>query len=340
VQQNTPTLFQRPDRLADPLYVVTTVFNSARSRTRWKLYEDFALHVEQAGAILYTVEVAFGGRDFVITQPDNPRHLQLRTWHELWLKEAATNLLVSRLPRDWKYVAWIDPDCLFTRPDWADETRHLLQHYSVAQMWSQLQDLNKDHEVIRTLRSFMDVEINGDTATTLPRASSFSYAKAMAQARTTKSVFGSPGLAWAARREAWDQMGGLIDYGIVGSGDWYFANAIMGTLDRVIGNRNDHTQPFLRKIHEYQENLGRAKWEERPLLGNVGVMKGTVSHYYHGSRSARQYGTRGTILTRNGFDPDRDLKRDWQGLYQLTDRVPQLRRDIQQYFANRQDDAS
>lgn len=333
--QNTPTLFQRPDLLADPLYVATTVYNAARSRTRWKLYDDFALHVEQAGAILYTVEVAFGDRDFVVTEAENPRHLQLRTWHELWLKEAATNLLIARLPRDWKYVAWIDPDCLFSRPDWADEARHLLQHYPLIQMWSQLHDMNSDHEVLRTLRSFMDVHINGEIATTLPRSS---YASAMGQ--TTKSVFGSPGLAWAARREAWDQMGGLIDYCIVGAGDWYFANIIMDTLDRVIGGRNDLTAPFLRKVHEYQENFARAKWEERPLLRNIGVMKGSVSHYWHGPRTTRQYGTRGKILTGNGFDPDRDLKRDWQGLYQLTDRVPKLRRDIQRYFANRKEDAS
>src|SRR3954466_3874591 len=115
----TKTLFGRPDRLADPLYVVTPVFNACRFRSRWKLYEDFVRMVEHSGAILYTVEVAFGDRDFVVTQPDNPRHLQLRTWHEIWLKEHSINLLVERLPRDWKYCAWVDADVFFSRYDWA-----------------------------------------------------------------------------------------------------------------------------------------------------------------------------------------------------------------------------
>jgi hypothetical protein len=180
----------------------------------------------------------------------------------------------------------------------------------------------------------MDVEINGPEVQKIPS----SYSRSMMAAPKSGSVTGSPGLAWAARREAWDQLGGLIDYCIVGAGDWYFANAIMGSLDRVIGGRNDLTAPFVRKVREYQENAARAKWQERPLLKNVGVMKGLVSHYWHGPRVSRQYGSRGKILTSNGFDPDRDLKRDYQGLYQLTDRCPQLRRDIQQYFAARNDD--
>jgi len=97
--------------------------------------------VAEAGAVLYVVEVAFGDRDFVLTQADNPHHIQLRTWHELWLKERAINLGVAHLTRqvpDWGKVAWIDGDCHFARYDWANETLHLLEHYPIVQMWSEL----------------------------------------------------------------------------------------------------------------------------------------------------------------------------------------------------------
>ena len=77
--ESRKTLFSRPDRLHDPLYVVTTVFNATRYRSRWRLYEDFAKHVAEAGAILITVEIAFGERDFAVTQADDPRDVQLRT---------------------------------------------------------------------------------------------------------------------------------------------------------------------------------------------------------------------------------------------------------------------
>lgn len=324
-----PRLFSRPDRLTDPLYVVTPVINAGRFRTRWKMYEDFAKHVAEAGAILYTVEVAFGDRAFVI--PDSPTVIRLRTLHELWLKERAINLGVQRLPQDWKYVAWVDADGLFIRHDWADETRHALQHWPIVQMWSQLIDLDQDYNIMQTLRSFMDIQLNGVT----PRKKSC-YGQEMIGAG---QKFGAPGMAWAARREAWNQLGGLIDYSILGAGDWYFANAIMGTMDTCINLRNDVTGPFMEKMLRYQENVRQSRWEERSILGNVGLVKGVIAHYWHGPRINRKYGTRGEILARAVYDPDKDLKVDWQGLYQLTNRNPQLRKDIQKYFSERNEDA-
>src|SRR4051812_49367686 len=104
---NERASFRRPDQVSAPLYVVTPIFNPVRYRSRWKLYEDFARRVEQAGAILYTVEVAFGERAFAVTEAGHPRHIQLRTDHELWLKENIINVGVARLPHDWKYVAWV-----------------------------------------------------------------------------------------------------------------------------------------------------------------------------------------------------------------------------------------
>lgn len=331
VDHELPRLFSRPDRLHEPLYVICPVINAARFRTRWKLFQDFEKHVAESGAILYTVEVAFGDRDFVVTQADDPRDIQLRTHHELWMKERAINIGVSRLPMNWRYVAWVDADCQFARHDWADETRHLLQHYPIIQMWSQIFDLNSEHAVCNQMRSFMDVQLYGVTCDT-PRDCYGGMRIGAGQ------KFGSPGLAWACRRECWQQMGGLIDYCVLGAGDWYFANAMMGLLDKAMAYRNDLSDPFVRKMKDYQEHLRRGRWEERSLIGNCGLMKGLVLHYWHGPRSARQYNTRGEILMKHRFDPDRDLKPDWQGLHQLTDRSPRLRREIQQYFGLRNED--
>jgi hypothetical protein len=325
-----PRLFSRPDRLADPLYVVTTVFNSPRYRSRWKLYEDFVLHCHHAGAILYTVEVAFGDRDFVVTEPDNPRHLQLRCWHELWLKENALNLGVQRLPRDWKKVAWIDADVLFARPDWADETKHALEHWPIVQMWSQLHDLNANHELVGSIRSFADVWLETGSRIATP-APSYPYP----YYRSQRGYPGAPGLAWACRREAWDALGGLVDCCILGAGDWYMALALTGQYKS--GQRETKGKQAER-ITRWQERAARARWHERPILGNLGVVKGVALHHHHGEKKFRRYQTRWQILSRNKFDPDLDLKPDWQGLLQLTDRSPQLRRDLQRYFHERNED--
>jgi hypothetical protein len=322
--------FARQDKLKEPLYVVTPVFNAARWRSRWKLYADFKKMVAEAGAILYTVEVAFGDREFVVTSPDDPHNLQLRTFHELWLKEPAINLVVQRLPRDWTKVAWVDADCHFARYDWADETKHLLEHYPVIQMWSQLHDLDASHELIGSNISFADYWLKNGPYPQTKTQCDYPYPY-----HAKQRYPGAPGLAWAMRREAWDQLGGLIDYCILGAGDWYMAHALTGQLDRVI--RPDQMR-LGEKMKEWENRARNSLWQERPIMGNLGVMPGICWHYFHGFKSNRLYGSREKILSRNDFDPDLDLKRDWQGLYQLTNRKQQLRRDLQWYTKIRNED--
>lgn len=329
--------FQRLDKLKEPLYVVTPVFDAPRYRSRWKLYADFKKMVAESGAILYTVEVAFGDRDFVVTSPDDPHNLQLRTSHELWLKEAAINLVVQRLPLDWKYVAWVDADCHFARYDWANETLHLLQHYPVIQMWSQLHDLTSDHELRGMIRSFGSVWAEGGGVVGGNPPKNYKAGYPYPTIGMGQSGYpGAPGLAWAMRREAWDQLGGLIDYCILGAGDWYMAHALTGQSHRVVRPEQGRLGEL---ILEWEARAAKSLWNERPILGNLGVMKTLCFHYWHGPKANRLYGTREKILATNEFNPDLDLKKDWQGLYQITNRKPQLRRDVQGYFNQRNEDA-
>src|SRR5688572_1018355 len=118
------------------LYVVTAISNPCRYNSRYQLYQKFAKMVQDSNAILITVETAFGNRPFVVTQPGNNYHIQLRTNHEIWHKENMINLGIARLPLDWQYVAWIDADANFSNPDWVNETLNQLQHYHIVQMFS------------------------------------------------------------------------------------------------------------------------------------------------------------------------------------------------------------
>src|SRR6185436_11079231 len=280
--------FARPDCLKDPLYVVTSVFNPIRYRSRWKLYEDFCKMCAETGAILYTVEVAFGDRAFCCTDENNPFHLQLRTWHEIWFKEAALNLAVQCLPHDWKYVAWVDADTHFARYDWADETRHLLQHYPIIQMWSQMHDLDSNFQLVGSTRSFGDVWMSGEKPPPGWNREDCKYYY------PHRGYPGAPGLAWAMRREAWEQLGGLIDYCILGAGDWYMAHALTGQIERVLAPGQ---HPRLKeKLRQYQHHAERSLWQERPICGNLGVMKGLALHYWHGPKLNRRYRSREQIL--------------------------------------------
>jgi hypothetical protein len=362
--------FARPDKVKDQLYVITPIFNAPRFRSRWRLYADFRKMVAEAGAILITIEVAFGDRDFVVTSPDNPRDIQLRTSHELWLKEQMINLAAQRLPHGAKYIAWVDADCHFARYDWVDETIHLLQRYPVIQMWSQLHDLNSEHELVGVTRSFGSVWVeNGsilgqqgpDFVPKLsgpphvvgqrhhhhgkhkqhdeypyPDIEPLDVMDAAKPKKTIPGYPGAPGLAWAMRREAWDQLGGLIDYCILGAGDWYMAHALTGQASRIV--RPDQGR-LGEKILEWQARAASAIWQGRPVQGNLGVMRGVVLHYWHGPKTNRLYQSREKILVANQYNPDLDLLVDTQGLYQVTNRKPQLRRDLQWYWSQRNEDA-
>src|SRR3984885_10870469 len=183
--------------ISAPLYVIAPIVNPSRFRSRYALYRDFEKYITNAGAILYTVEAAYGDRDFEITDVANSRHLRVRTNHEVWHKENLINVGVSRLPDGWKYVAWIDADVQFARPDIVAETIHQLQHFSVVQMFAHATDLGPQHQPLRSFQGFVSQGMRQTSE---------------APANTAQYSVWHPGYAWACRRDAWDHLGGLIDF--------------------------------------------------------------------------------------------------------------------------------
>jgi hypothetical protein len=296
------------------LYVVTPVFNPWRYKSRIKLYREFEKYVKDSGAKLITIELAFGARDFVVTEPDDPFDIQLTTNTELWHKERMINLGIQRLPPDWKYVAWIDADVVFSRPDWAHETVQLLQHFPVIQMFSQAIDLSPTYDVLKIHTGMIYAHYEGIMQDPTGRYEKF-----------------HPGFAWAARRDAINDLGGLCDIAVLGSADRHMA---LSLLERV-------EKSYPKGISAgYYEQL--QMWQNRAkahIKKNVGYMAGSLMHYWHGKKVDRRYKDRWKILIKYGYDPEFDLKFDSQGLYQFTDRCPQLEHDIRKYFASRNEDS-
>ena len=322
-----PTLFRRPDQVRDPLYVATVVFNSARYRSRWRLWQDFEKRMAEAGAVLYTLEIAFGARDFAITDPTNPRHVQLRTWSELWFKENAVNLLVGRMPPEAQWIAYIDADSRPVRDDWANETIHALQHYPVVQMWSQYHCLDSQYNLSTSSHSFMASYLNGWPTTPPKRCADYPYP----YPQPGRKWPGPPGLAWAWRKDAWTAVGGLLDCCILGSADWYMALGLIGKLDDHVVTKR-FSADYRRALYEWQERAA-------VLRRNIGMVPGLWLHYWHGPMAKRGYGTRNQILIDTQFSPRRHLKRDWQGLWSLREDAPIALRDrVRQYLAARDED--
>jgi hypothetical protein len=275
--------------------------------------------MQHAGVQLWTVEAAFGQRQFAVTQPDNPHHLQLRTGAVLWHKENLINLGVQRLlPADWRYVAWIDADVGFVRPDWAEETVHQLQQNPVVHLCSRIADLNPQYESFQTHKSF------GWCLHHEPQYLGDGY---VGQRGTWH-----PGFCWAMRRETYEAIGGLYASAILGSADRYMAHSFIGDAGPFIEGRGFHPA-LVRSVLSWQDRAYSV------VRGQVGYMPGTLYHCWHGAKANRKYTERWDILKAHQFDPYNDIATDAAGLLQFTGNKPGLEADCTRYFSERDEDA-
>lgn len=322
-------MYAHHDVVAEPLYVVTMISNPVRFQARWQLYKNFETMITQAGGILYTAELAYGTRAFAVTSPTNPRHLQIRTTDEIWHKENALNLLIQRLPSDAKYIAWVDADVTFSRPDWLTDTVQHLQHFDIVQMFSHTIDLDDNyHPVPGTLphdkKPISPNELIGRIFAIKNKIFKSRGANYQSQ--------GHPGYAWAARRSALDHLGGLIDFAILGAADQHMAHAYYGNVEASIA----------KGMHpSYIEAL--VQWGKRAadLKENIGYVPGLLQHHWHGPKKNRGYDWRWKILIKNNYNPLTDIRRDSNGVYHLNvhdRRTITLRDDIRAYFRQRNED--
>ena len=284
---------------AHQLHVFCSHFNPRRFASRVKNYEAFACYMECAGVVLHTVELAFGDRPFEVTDPANPRHLQLRTTSELFHKERILNLAIQRacqMHPEIRYLAWIDADVTFADPRWAQEAVEMLQHFHVLQMFSTAHNLGPNHEVLASYTGIIRAWRDSGTL-------SWNDGKTP---RDPYDLQHHPGFAWAATRWALDQVGGLFDLCIAGSGDTHMAAALCG----------DWTWAFPAALRDTPYGQALFNWfrrAERSIEHNVGCMDGAVFHAWHGRASQRGYNTRYGLLVEHGFNPTNDLQDDVQG---------------------------
>jgi hypothetical protein len=340
---------------ADLLHVVTAISNPVRWKSRLSLYKDFEQHMLESGVKLYTVEWALGDRPFEVTCADNPMHLQIHgnDLQEIWIRDALINAGVrTLLPKEAKYIAWIDADIKFLRRDWAAETVHMLQHYAVGQVWTNSIDVAPNGDIAPNEwnnsadRSFCaawqagDLDDPCEIGKQIAAGSSSPPPSALA-ARPKSSVFKRPdgkekdwrahtGYGWAIRKDVFSEMGGLLDWMVTGSCDWHMARAFVGLPEP---NDQRMTPAYNRRLQEFWLRADRA------VKQNVGVVPGTVVHGWHGRKKDRQYFTRFDVLIDSKFDPDLDLSYDWQGIPQITGDNRQLRDGLRKLARNKNEDS-
>ena len=299
------------------LHVVTAVANPIRWKSRIRLFRDFEQHMLDSGVRLTVVECAFGDRPFESAGTRGVDHVGVRAKTLVWTKENLLNLGIART--DAKYIATIDADVRFRKPDWASETVEALQQYDAVQPWSDCYDLGPHDDHLHAHRSFCRLWAERKPIVQGPNAGS-GY------------EFGHPGYAWAYTRQALEWVGGLIETAALGAADHHMAMALIGRVGESIpGNLPaSYSKPLL-------------QWQDRAMRhigGNISYVPGTIEHAWHGAKDKRNYVGRWSILSRNAFDPSIDLKRNTWGVLELAGNKPELRRDLDAYFRARDEDSN
>jgi hypothetical protein len=301
---------------ADLLHVIATIANPIRWKSRDRLYDSFEQHMLDSGVRLTVVECAYGDRPFRLAGRTGISHIGVRARTPLWCKERLINLALARLPDDWKYVAWIDADIRFRKPEWAAETVHALQQYDVVQPWSDCYDLGPNDDHLQAHRSFCRLWHEG---------------RPIIPSGGAGYQFAHPGYAWAATRQALDWTGGLIDTAILGAGDHHMALAL---IDRVTESvPSGISASYLRMLLAWQTRA-------RHIAGNISYVPGTIEHLWHGPKAKRAYVDRWGILTANAYDPDHDIKANVWGVWELAGNKPALTRAIDRYLRSRDEDSN
>lgn len=300
------------------LYVIGVCSNVARFHSRYRLARKWMEHMASTPNVqLCIVEAAFGDHKHEITDKHNPWHLQVKIHTNMWLKENMMNLAVRHLfPHDWKYCAWVDMDVFFEDKHWAQDCMNELQKFAVIQPWSDCIDLGPTGNILTHFRSF-----GHQHQKKIPKQTHPMQPYALAH----------PGFAWSCTREFYENLpGGFMWWPPLGSADFHQAFACIGQVEYTI--YKGLAKSFHRLCNEWQQRAVRITHNQ------VGFISGFIKHGFHGPKAKRYYLDRVKLLVKYGYDPDKHIKWDHQGLPFIFG-LPGLEHEMHLYGLSRSEDS-
>lgn len=314
VRTHLPSHPSRESFQTSYLYVILPYFNYCKYKSRTKLFLEFIRRIQHNHSIrIIVVEGTPKGTafDLPIFNDDIFLHIKVELADRVWIKENLINLAIKNLPKEWYYVAWIDADLTFLNEHWVDETIKQLKTVDIVQLFEIAMNLGPNGETLKIDKGFV-----------------YQYLKSGKEyTKTYKYGFWHPGYAWACNRLAYEKMGKLIDFGILGSGDHHMALAWIGKVE--CSHPGNIHLDYMLALKSYQDRCKELK---------LGYVPGSILHHYHGSIADRRYQERWQILTKNNYSPFKDIAYKENGLMYLTESGKRLQEPIDDYFKGRRED--
>jgi hypothetical protein len=299
------------DPIEEKLNVILVISNPCLYTRRYVLLKEFVKRIEEEeeNVVLYIVEMIYDKQNFIVTDKNNKRHLQVKCEVPLWHKENMINMGVKMLPPLYKAFAWIDADIEFESSTWALDTLKLLNGCKdVVQIFSHCVDMDKDESTMRVFNSF-----------------GYNFCKKKKYVGKGPDYW-HPGYAWAMNRKAYEKVG-IADKAILGSGDNIMALSFINKCHNIVNNK------FSMAYNEYM-----LSYQEKAKHLRLGYVPGVIRHYFHGTKQNRQYNERWTLLVKYQYNPNIDVYYS-KGLLKTTETFSNMfKEEIMEYFRQRKED--
>ena len=210
----------------ETLFVVACVANPLRWRSRIALARAaIADWLREANVHITLAECAYGSRRYDLADLASARvtHIPLHATTVAWSKECLLNIAIAHLPAAAEKIVALDADIVFRRAGWASEALAALDLYPVVQPWDTAYDLGPHDEHVQTHKSFASVWHAGKPVV--------ATSAAFWAFNGGYNTYPHPGYAWGWQRRVLDRVGGLLEIGAMGSGDYHMALGIVGKYE-------------------------------------------------------------------------------------------------------------
>jgi hypothetical protein len=300
---------------SDKLAVITSFFNPANYENNKSNYNRFKTFIADAGVDLFTAELVFDNQEFFTEENEYNLHIRGGVDNIMWQKERLLNLLLDKIPSEYNNIAWIDCDVIFENENWVNEINNKLRTYKLLQLFENVKFTGPRNEINNSRKGIIKHLYDDKQKDSVD----FDLKKG-----------GTPGLAWAIRRECIKKVK-FIDTQILGGADGLMMLASVGCFEKQF-------------IYD-QMNI---KWKSDTLVWSVQFFKeiensvffipGEIIHLYHGDIVKRNYSQRGKYLSSNNYEPKTDITLDNNGVWKWNSDKPIMHKQVNGYFFERDED--
>lgn len=281
---------------------------------------DTKVQSQQHQLHIVAVELTYDDRDPEVVPRDDMEILRRRVSSRniMWSKEQLINMAIARLPKNRKYICWMDSDIAVMDQDWVEQTVQVLSAHpkAFAQLFATCDMLGPDGKAQVRVTSF---------------AQQYKSGKEYQDVSNQHRDYWHPGFVWAATREALACTHGLIAK-TLGSADRHMAMAFLLRATETVP-AGLHPS-YLQQVHE---------WEQRVHVHQLElvVVPLKIVHYWHGSLQRRRYMERWNILKDAVFDLTHHLDYDEDlDLYVWSNDCPAVLVNlVSHYFEQRLEDS-